>query len=95
MVRMITLKQAAAETGLTENALRAGAIAGTLPATRAGTSGRGKIIFEADELEKALIQMVRSNIRTDEPQSEAIPETAAKGGYEGEVIPFTVFKNVK
>jgi hypothetical protein len=94
MVRMITLKQAVEETGMSETALRAYVTAGKVPATRAGNSTRGKILFEADELNKALVEIVRRNLTTTEPQPEVVPEVA-KGDHEGEVIPFTVFRNVK
>jgi hypothetical protein len=97
MVRMISIKQAIEETGLTESALRAGVADGTLPAIRVGRSARGKIMFEAGELSKALIELVRRNMK-DSTKTTNHTDTlncVITKDCEGKVIPFTHFKTVK
>ena len=98
-IRMITLKEAVVATGMSESALRADVAARRIPAIRVGRSGRGKIMFELGELNKALIQLVRSNMRATEvteTQTESIPKAieAVKDGNEEKVAPFTVFRKV-
>jgi hypothetical protein len=101
MVRMITIQQASIETGLTVSALRAGITNGTYPAIRVGSSGRGKFMIEANELNRVLIDLARRNVKSNEVninlQLEAeSPHEVAKGDNidKKKIVPFTRFNKI-
>jgi hypothetical protein len=97
MTKIITIKEAVKLSGLTETALRTGIANGTFPAFRVGSSGRGKFMLDMDELEKAIKELARSNMKVKpvEPKEPDSNIDAAKGGENREtVLPFTQFRKV-
>jgi hypothetical protein len=96
MARMISIKQAAKETGLTESEIRTGIHSRKYPAIRVGTSGKGKFMLDAEELESVLKRLALSNIKSNVNQHEIeVVSKAAKGGEDDKIIPFTTFRMVK
>ena len=72
MPRMVSKKEAAELTGLSEWELGRGARAGEYPCVRIG-EGRGKFLFDVDLLNEHLTKKVMENVRKKEEPSNALP----------------------
>jgi hypothetical protein len=62
MRKVLTIKEAAAATGLAEWELRQGAKSGKYPAMRAG-GPNGKFLFDLELLERAITRLMLENTR--------------------------------
>jgi hypothetical protein len=99
MLRIATIKEAVIATGLSDSALRTGIANGTFPAFRVGTSGRGKIMIDLDELNIVIKELARNNLKA-KPKEAWKSESdgshnAVKDGNEKEtILPFTKFRKV-
>ena len=69
-VRMVSKKQAAIATGLSEHELGRGARAGIYPCVRIGL-GRGKYLFDIDLLNEVLTERALANIKKDDVSNGA------------------------
>jgi hypothetical protein len=72
MRKVLTIKEAAAATGLAEWELRQGAKAGKYPAMRAG-GPNGKFLFDLELLNQAITRLMLENTRgNDEALKEGV-----------------------
>lgn len=72
MPRMVSVKVAAAETGLSVWELKRGANANEYPYIRIG-EGRGKFLFDIDLLNEKLTHKARANGNMDEVIENVVP----------------------